>query len=189
MNKQAVFRIFLTTIVTSILTMQNLSATDVAEGESLFTTHCTACHHLEMRLVGPPLKNVTQRRDTTWLLRFIRSSQSMIQAGDSTAVALFNTYNKVQMPDQDLTPDQIRSILAFLGQSGGAATAEDNRIPRPAQAQASDIKPLKFTDYRFWMLYTVTVILVIVSINYKAEMVALNKRVDAEEADRMRQIP
>jgi cytochrome c2 len=185
-------QIYIRTVCTAVLLAgltSGILAADVSNGEKLFNVNCTACHHLEMRLVGPALKNVHQRHDSTWMFRFIRSSQSMIEAGDSTAVALFNTYNKVIMPDQNLTQDEISDILAYLrAASADEAGADDNPIPRPETVK-SDIRPLKFTDYRFWIMYTIIVILVIVAINYKAELVALNKRVDPDEAERMSQAP
>ena len=95
-----------------------------AEGEQLFKTMCKACHHLEMRLVGPALKDVDQRHSEDWLIKFIKSSQSVIASGDQTAIDLFNTYNKVPMPDQDLSDDQIRSILAYIKEAVDAVHEE-----------------------------------------------------------------
>ena len=148
----------------------------VAQGEMLFTQNCKACHHLEMRLVGPALKGVENRHSEAWLLKFIRSSQTMVQSGDSVAVSLFNTYNKVIMPDQPLDEAQIKSVLAYIA-GAGKPVIETGDIPRPAVTpiSASD-RPLKFSDYRFWIIYTVTVLLVIVSIYYKAELIALGKQ-------------
>lgn len=162
-------------------TLQVADAAGINEGETLFTQNCKACHHLEMRLVGPALKGVEQRHTEDWLIRFIRSSQTMIQAGDSAAVALFNTYNKVPMPDQNLSDAQIHNILAYLKEAGKPAVVETGGITRPpATAVASYSRPPKFSDYRFWIMYTVTVILVIVSIYYKAELIALSKTVQHE---------
>jgi mono/diheme cytochrome c family protein len=153
----------------------------VAEGELLFTQNCKACHHLEMRLVGPALKGVDQRHDEGWLLRFVRSSQTMIQEGDSAAVTLFNTFNKVPMPDQNLTDGQIRSILAYIKNADKPVLVASGGIPRPAATIiAGPVSPPRFSDYRFWIMYTITVVLVIVSIYYKAELIALRKRVEGE---------
>lgn len=146
------------------------------EGEKLFTTLCKACHHLEMRLVGPPLKGVGQRHDEEWLLKFIRSAGTVIASGDQTAIDLFNTYNKVPMPDQNLTDDQIRSILDYIREAG--TPQEESDIPRP-EVVKSNAKPLRFSDFRFWIMYTITVVLTIVAVYYKAEMVLLRKKVEA----------
>lgn len=76
---------------------------------------CKACHTIgDGRLIGPDLKGVTERRDTDWLISFIRSSQTMIENGDELAVQLFNEYNKVPMPDNDLTDAEIMEILEYI---------------------------------------------------------------------------
>ncbi len=153
----------------------------VAEGDKLFKQNCTACHQLKQRLVGPALQGVAQRRQEDWLLKFIRSSQTMIKSGDSTALALFNTYNSVVMPDQTLSEDQIRSILTYIKDSEIVRGAKPGAIERPkVMVTASTVSPPRFSDYRFWILYTVTVVLIIVSIYYKAELIALRKKVEGE---------
>src|SRR5690349_1128915 len=41
----------------------------VAEGKTLFTQNCTACHAISDEVVlGPGLKGVTQRRPEAWLI-------------------------------------------------------------------------------------------------------------------------
>ncbi len=163
------------------LAMEPVDMEQIAMGEQLYALHCRACHHLEMRLVGPPLSGIGSRRDEQWLMSFIRSSQSMIAAGDSIAVALYEQYNKVPMPDQNLTSDEIHGIIAYLDYTAIEQPRDDGGILRPPMmAASSDIRPLKFSDYRFWIIYTVTVVLVIVAIFYKAELIALKKRVEGD---------
>ena len=174
-------KVILCLIWTVFITYRAPGNTDsllIADGGALFNQNCTACHQLQQRLVGPPLMGVNQRHGEAWLLKFIRSSQTMIQGGDSAAIALFNTFNKVPMPDQNLTEMQIRSILAFIEDAGKPSSVVEE-IPRPeAQNVTANVRPPKFSDFRFWILYTVTVVLVIVSIYYKAELIALRKKVD-----------
>jgi hypothetical protein len=101
----------------------------------------------------------------------------MVQRGDSAAVALFNTYNKVMMPDQSLSVNEIESILAYIA-NAGKRTVPIGNIARPQIAAIGmRARPLKFSDYRFWLLYTITVVLTIVTVYYKAELIALQKQV------------
>ncbi|HLF65408.1 MAG TPA: cytochrome c [Saprospiraceae bacterium] len=172
----------------AIMGFGSLSAADslmVVEGGNLFKLNCTACHQLEQRLVGPALKGVDQRHDEAWILKFVRSSQTMVQSGDSVAVALFNTYNSVIMPDQNLNEDQIRSILAYIKDAEKPRVSLSGGIQRPEVPihTAAQVRPPSFSDYRFWILYTVTVVLIIVSIYYKAELIALRKKVKGEGAE------
>ncbi|MCH8256672.1 MAG: cytochrome c, partial [Proteobacteria bacterium] len=73
-------------------------------GETAFNTTCVACHSIgEGQRVGPDLINVTDRRSEEWLLRFIRSSQSMIKSGDVDAVALAEQFQGLMMPDSPMS--------------------------------------------------------------------------------------
>lgn len=168
----------------SLISLGMLSAADslmVEEGGKLFTLNCKACHQLEQRLVGPPLQGVDTRHDEAWILKFVKSSQTMVKSGDSAAVALFNTYNQVIMPDQSLTDDQIKSILAYIKDSEIPRNVAPGGIGRPeVVAGPAPVRPPKFSDFRFWILYTVTVLLVMVSIYYKAELIALSKQTGTE---------
>lgn len=94
------------------------SAVSAQSPEQLFTV-CNACHTVGAGIrVGPDLAGVTERRSEEWLLRFIPSSQGMVRSGDPTANELFTQFHQTVMPDQPLTPDQIRSILAFIAAGG-----------------------------------------------------------------------
>jgi len=94
----------------------NLSAQD---GEALFNTKCAMCHTATTaRLVGPGLGKVNDRRDQDWLIKFVQSSQDLINSGDEDAIALFEEYNKVMMPDQDLSEGEVIAILSYLKSQG-----------------------------------------------------------------------
>ena len=96
------------------------------EGESLFKLNCSTCHTIgKGKLIGPDLANVESRRDIGWIKRFIRSSQTMIQSGDPTALAVYNEYEQVLMPDPvALTLEQIDEILAYIKITGLKAQPE-----------------------------------------------------------------
>lgn len=96
------------------------NAQSVVNGEKLFARSCTACHTIgEGKRVGPDLKGATTRRKEEWLIKFIRSSQTMVKAGDPVAVKVFNENNNIPMPDQQLSPTEIKDLLAFIKKKGG----------------------------------------------------------------------
>ncbi|MCE4566952.1 cytochrome c [Maribellus sp. CM-23] len=107
------------------------------EGEKLFKATCMACHTIGSgKLVGPDLKGVNKKVNPEWLISFIRSSQKMIKDGDSLAVALFKEYNQIPMPDNNLSDDQIRSILSYIEtKSGGEETPIEQATGEKQQAQ------------------------------------------------------
>lgn len=98
---------------------------------------CAACHTIgKGKLIGPDLKGVTERHEEAWLYSFIRSSQTMIKNGDEAAVKVFEEYNKIPMPDNNFTDEQIAGILKYIENydESAAAVAEET----PAEGEASD---------------------------------------------------
>lgn len=86
------------------------------KGEATFKQICSACHTIgKGRLVGPDLINIDQRHPEDWLLKFIKSSQTVIKSGDKYADSLFKAYNQVPMPDQPtLTDEQIKDMISYI---------------------------------------------------------------------------
>lgn len=96
-------------------------------GEKVFQATCFACHTIGGgRLVGPDLAGVHERRSQEWLERFVKSSQSMVNDGDAEAVALFEEFNRIPMPDSPVSDEQVRQVLSYINDqsSGESATAD-----------------------------------------------------------------
>lgn len=157
------------TLLTACILPNRIQAANIEEGEKLFIANCKACHSIETRLVGPALKGITERRDSSWIFKIIQSSQTLLDAGDTTALELFNEFNKVIMPDHELSVDQIRSILAYI-ETGGALQANEGEIPRPEVTKGKVFTPLQFGQFKFWLPYTATVLLIIALLYYMAEV-------------------
>ena len=121
------------------------------EGKAIFSSRCTACHAIDKNVVGPALMNVDQRRDETWIISFVHSSQTVIKSGDTAAVSLFRQFNSTVMPDHpDLSEDQIKSIISYIKeQSKVIAATPKATMQRPHKLQPN-YTPIKFSDYTFW---------------------------------------
>jgi mono/diheme cytochrome c family protein len=94
----------------------NLSAqeVDVANGEKLFKSNCAACHKLDKKLVGPPLKGITEKREQEWLIKWIKDSPGLIKSGDKLAIQVFEENNKLPMTaNPHLSDKDIIDILAY----------------------------------------------------------------------------
>ncbi|MCB2221725.1 MAG: c-type cytochrome [Bacteroidetes bacterium] len=106
---------------------------------------CAACHTIgKGKLIGPDLKGVTERRDKAWLYSFIRSSQTMIQNGDPIAVQLFEEYNKIPMPDNNFSDEQIDGILAYIenyDESAAAVMEQPTETPSEDEATYEEAAP------------------------------------------------
>ena len=97
----------------------------------LFARQCSSCHTIgKGDLIGPDLKGVTARHERAWLIRFIRSSREVIDAGDKAAAALFERYKRQRMPDHDFTAAQVDGLLAYV--STVKAAAADTRSAETA---------------------------------------------------------
>jgi len=97
------------------LALLAFSTSKADEGQDLFSTLCTPCHTIgKGRLVGPDLKNITEKRTDDWLVPYIQSSQTVIKSGDADAVAVFNEYNSLLMPDQPLNVSQTKAVISYI---------------------------------------------------------------------------
>jgi mono/diheme cytochrome c family protein len=117
----------------------------------VFKTKCASCHSYgQGDRVGPDLKGVTTRHPRSWLIAWIRSSETQIRSGDTVAVALFQKYRQQRMPDHDLSQTQISALLDYL--EAGGPLAEESRLALAADAKADTVelgRRLFFGESRF----------------------------------------
>src|SRR3954465_1803080 len=99
-------------LATRVLLSGGPAAADPAEAKKIFTTRCMACHTFGKGVkVGPDLKGVTERRERAWIVKFVRSSSTMV-GSDPIAVQLFDQFKQQRMPDwTDLSEPQINGIM------------------------------------------------------------------------------
>jgi mono/diheme cytochrome c family protein len=77
----------------------SLAWAQTSEGVGFFRQNCTSCHTIGGgRLTGPDLKNVTQRKERTWLVQFLQDPKAMIGSGDSYALKLQQEVRGALMP-------------------------------------------------------------------------------------------
>ncbi|MGK7389083.1 MAG: c-type cytochrome [Candidatus Cyclobacteriaceae bacterium M2_1C_046] len=84
----------------------------VTEGKAIFEGKCSACHKVEERYIGPPMKGVTERRKPEWVMNMILNPEEMVKK-DPQAKALLAEY-MAPMADQNLTEDEARKILEYF---------------------------------------------------------------------------
>jgi|SRR6185312_9810361 len=149
------------------------------DGADMFKQNCGACHTVgKGKLVGPDLKGVETRHAEAWLLKWIKGSQAMVQAGDKDAVKLFNDNSNIPMPDQALSDDQIKTILGYIKAGGDQPAATAATTPAPngtdnvaaatqkAAAAQSDgsslLTSFSFTEYMLMFLMGLMLIVIYV---------------------------
>ncbi|RYD74056.1 MAG: cytochrome c [Sphingobacteriales bacterium] len=121
------------------------AAPPVEEGKAIFTTRCAGCHNIHKTLTGPSLAGVDQRRSIEWIVNFVHSSQTVIKNGDKDAVALFEKFNKIPMPDHnDLTDGQIKNVVEFIKSEASVAKAEATQVKK--EATTKSFLPITFKN-------------------------------------------
>jgi protein SCO1 len=108
-------------------------------GRYAFTTHCAPCHTIgEGRKVGPDLAGVTTVRERQWLERFIISPQQMLTDRDPTAVALYEQYKPLQMPNLSMSSKDAGAIIDYIAARsvalGRPTVAPAGAVPIPPAA-------------------------------------------------------
>lgn len=84
------------------------------EGRKLFELNCTACHTISGGVrVGPDLAGVTERRDLSWLKRFILEPDQMLREDDPIALAMLKEFG-IPMPKLGLGEQQVETLIAYL---------------------------------------------------------------------------
>jgi cytochrome c1 len=97
-----------------------------ADGETLFTTKCSACHKIDERYVAPALGEVLSRRRPEFVMNMMLNATEMVQKHPTVRELLAEYYTP--MPVQITEEDQARAILEYLrsvqtpssAESGGA---------------------------------------------------------------------
>jgi protein SCO1/2 len=104
-------------------------------GQYLFQSRCGACHSIgEGDKVGPDLADVTRRRESAWLSRYIRTPDQVLAAGDPIATALFKKY-QVRMPNLELTAEEVAGVLAYLEARGKTLRERAGKESTPRAAR------------------------------------------------------
>jgi len=90
----------------------------ISPGEQLFRTRCATCHtltgHELAGALGPDLQGVTQRREMDWLLNWLRAPDQMLKNKDPIAVALFEQYKQLPMPNMRLNQQEAEDLIAYM---------------------------------------------------------------------------
>ena len=139
----------------------------ISAGETLFKNNCASCHSAGSDVVvGPGLQGVTDRHSESWLLKWIKNSQALIQAGDPEAVAVYEEYNKQAMPSFAFSDDEIKSILAYIESGQGVVSAPAEGVPGTVPGENVGTEAIgavgPYLDIVLAVLIVVLIVLVVV---------------------------
>jgi mono/diheme cytochrome c family protein len=145
-------------------------AAAIAAGDALFKNNCAQCHAVNEQVVGPALAGITKRRTMAWLIPWIKNSSKVVASGDEYAVAIYNKYNKQQMPSFALSDQEINSIFAWVTAqeanagptAGNVATTDGQADGAGAGAEAgAEAGAGKYVDILLIVLVVVLIVLVV----------------------------
>lgn len=91
---------------------------EIAKGKSVFDAKgCGGCHKFGEKLVGPDLTGLYGRRSIPWVERMVMEPGLMVKQ-DPQAKELFKTL-MVEMPKQNVSPEELPALLAYIQSEGG----------------------------------------------------------------------
>jgi protein SCO1/2 len=103
-------------------------------GQYLFQSRCSACHTIgQGDKLGPDLLGVMARRNRTWVARYLAEPDKMLAEGDPIAMALFEKYNTVRMPNQNMGGADLAAVLSYLEAQSGAPHQQARKDSASAQ--------------------------------------------------------
>ena len=158
-----------------LLSMTVIAAPPIEDGKAIFTTRCAGCHNVNKPMTGPALAGVDKRRSMDWIIGFIQSSQTMVKKGDKDAVALFEKFNKIPMPDHsDLTEAHIKSVVEFV-KSETKEVNEEIPFATPEKIRPN-YTPISLTDYGVFIGFLGAVAVLILVLLFAVEISALKRK-------------
>lgn len=161
---------FLLFFITVLFALSTYAVPPVEEGKAIFTQRCASCHNVNKVLTGPALAGVHDRRSMDWIVSFVKSSQTMVKSGDKDAVALYEKFNKIPMPDHaDLSDDNIKSIVEFIKTEGKTAATETAPFARPSKLRPAYL-PLTTSDYVYFIALLGAIALLIASLLFAVKV-------------------
>jgi copper(I)-binding protein/cytochrome c2 len=91
---------------------------NVSRGEQIFRTRCASCHSVTGKelagALGPDLIGVSQRREKRWLYDWLKAPDQMLNKKDPIAMAMYEQYNKLAMPNMRLNKEEADALLAYI---------------------------------------------------------------------------
>jgi copper(I)-binding protein/cytochrome c2 len=91
---------------------------NISRGEQIFRTRCVSCHTItgkeEQDALGPDLLDLHTRRDQQWLYDWLKAPDQMLTKKDPIAMAMYEKYNKLAMPNMRLNQKEAEQLLDYI---------------------------------------------------------------------------
>ncbi len=128
-------------------------------GEKLFKANCASCHKPDKDMTGPKLQGSKELWEGKGdIHEWIKNSQAYIKTGNAYAKQLFEDHNRIVMPPQALSNEEIDAILYF---SDNYAPAGAKQAAGPAEPQA-EVK--SSSNWEWWVITGLLFLVVLLSL-------------------------
>jgi cytochrome c551/c552 len=166
----------------SLASLTTAYAQDAGAGAAIFKQKCTACHGIDKQVIGPALKDVDQRHDEAWLIKWTKNAPAMIASGDPKAKELFDKYKPAMMTAfTELSDDDVKNIYAYIKAEGDKPAGAAAGAPGAGAADGTAAADGEVSNFMLFGLIAVIIIafLVILVLNrviHTLERVMLKKQ-------------
>ncbi len=95
--------------------IESILSLTATKGEELFSKNCNSCHRLDLKIIGPPLRDIFERRDSIWILQMIVNADMLIKNDDKEAISLSKEFGGRKHPAfESLTRDELYALIEYL---------------------------------------------------------------------------
>lgn len=130
-------------------------------GEKLFKANCGSCHKPDKDMTGPAVAGATERWDGKGDLHlWIKDSQGYIKSGNAHAKEIFEKWNKIVMPAQPLSTEEIDAVLYYADHF--ATVNSSKAAPAGAAEPAAAATPTN--NWVWWAITGLLFLVVLVSL-------------------------
>ena len=117
----------------------------IPRGEQIYRTRCATCHSLTGHelagALGPDLLGVTDRREMNWILNWLRAPDQMLEQKDPIAMALYERYGKLAMPNLRLNQQEAEDIIDYMRNETRRIEYASAKNTAPSRAAATVSQP------------------------------------------------
>ncbi|MDN3663993.1 PQQ-dependent sugar dehydrogenase [Algibacter miyuki] len=106
----------------------SLKPESIKKGKAIFEQKCSHCHNFKQDAIGPNLRGLTRRVETSWIKQFIKNPLQMVADNDSRATQLLETY-KIPMPGfKDLSETNLDALLSYIHKQENQKLKNNNSL-------------------------------------------------------------